>query len=93
MCIAVTTYIFSKRKTIYPFSQILKLSIIPVFFFFFLFKLSKQKRSRDEETSIYHLLFYISQYVTGNTYTSEPFFIFIIILLILTEFCLILVLP
>lgn len=39
------TYTFSKGKTINPFSQVLKLGIIPVLFFLFLLKLRKQKRS------------------------------------------------
>lgn len=39
------TYIFSKGETINPFSQVLKLGIIPVLFFLFLLKLRKQKGS------------------------------------------------
>lgn len=39
------TYIFSKGETINPFSQVLKLGIIPVLFLLFLLKLRKQQRS------------------------------------------------
>lgn len=40
-----STYIFRKGETINPFSQVLKLGVIPVLLFLFLFKLRKQKRS------------------------------------------------
>lgn len=39
------THIFSEGETINPFSQVLKLGIIPVLFFLFLLKLRKQQRS------------------------------------------------
>lgn len=40
-----STYIFSKGETINPFSQVLKLGVIPILFFLFLLKLRKQQRS------------------------------------------------
>lgn len=44
------TYIFSKGKTINPFSKVLKLGIIPVLFFLFLLQFRKQKRSVENRS-------------------------------------------